>query len=1106
MRKLAIAVAMFLAMTGGILAAGGGPSTDEMARNFISPPDSARPWAYWVWLNGNVTKEGITRDMEEMRRQGISGVLVFQAGDPNTPAGAVFFSQQWNELFLHTLREATRLGMVVAIDLCDGWDSGGPWITKDQANKKLVYSELQVDGVKKLDRLLPLPPVVDDYYHDVAVLAIREKANRPVTPAMVTASSTLEGYVGEWNFYPQDAVDGDPETYWSSAKVALSPSDPTWLAFDYTDALPASGIYVQPGPASGPRECELQSSQDGRTFTSVSRFILEKGQGKRVSFPTVRSRHFRLLMSSDYGEPVQVAEAVLLRQGDEPILRRGIKWWWFKSGNRSFWDYPRQGPAVLGEQYPPDGAVDCTSKEVVDLTSSLDADGHVKWDVPQGRWTILRFGYTLEGQQIRGTSRNTQGGYEADMLDRAGIESHFEHLAMPILAEAKSSGTQVLKYLHIDSYELGADVRGQQPTWSRTFREEFKNRRGYELLPYLPALARRIVDSRDVTNRFLFDMRWTIGDLMAERFWIPYGELAHAQGIDIESETGYGTYPYPHIDGLRTAGNNDLPMGEFWFGTDIMSQFDHWGNDIRTVATAAHVYGRPVVQAESFTSWTHWQEYPESLKPVGDDAFLDGLNRMVFHQYTAQPKLDMKPGWQYGAGTHVDRNITWWEEARGFFQYIGRCSYLLQAGNFDADALYFYGEGVTKFLPSREYLHPALPQGYNFDAINADILLHGLKVDQGKWTLPSGLSYRVLVLPEDGVMSPAVLSRIRELVAEGGVVLGPKPQRPPGLQGYPSADSDLKKLADEMWGDVDGSKVKVRSLGNGKIYSGESLREVFAQQSIAPDFAYRPSANGTTLDFLHRTQGDAELYFVANRHDRNEQAECTFRVSGKRPELWDAVTGESRPASAFKQAGSTTTVPLEFAPYGSLFIIFRQPIGAEVQGEASRNFPAYSSGQELQGPWDVSFDPKWGGPSNAEFAKLVSWTVRPEDGIKYYSGSATYHKSFDLPPAMLGPHARVALDLGDVKYAAQVRLNGKDLGPLWTKPFRLEITDVVRASGNVLEIDVANLWPNRIIGDSRLPPDQRYTHTNVVYTEDTPLWKSGLLGPVKLELIEDKDR
>jgi hypothetical protein len=803
---------------------------------------------------------------------------------------------------------------------------------------------------------------------------------------------------------------------------------------------------------------------------------------------------------------VQVAEAVLLRKGDEPVDRRGVKWWWFKSGNRSFWDYPRQGPSALEEEYPQDGAMDYRSTEVVDLTAFTDADGRLRWDAPAGRWTVLRFGYTLEGQQIRGTSRNTQGGYEADMLDRAGIESHFEHTALPLLADSNATGTHVLTHVHIDSYELGADVHGQQPTWSRNFREEFKQRRGYDLLAYLPAMARRIVDSRDVTNRFLFDVRWTIGDLMAERFWIPYGELAHQHGIKIQSETGYGTYPYPHIDGLRCAGNNDIPMGEFWVGTDIMSQFNPWGNDIRTVATAAHVYGRPLVQAESFTSWTHFQEYPESLKPIGDQAFLDGLNRMVFHQYTAQPMLDMKPGWQYGAGTHFDRNVTWWEEARGFFQYLARCQYLLQKGQFRADALYFYGEGVTKFVPSHEYLRPALPPGYNFDAVDSELLLHGLAIDHGNWTLPSGMSYRVLVLPEDGVMSAAVLRKINDLVQQGGVVAGPKPQHAPGLQNYPQADSELKKLANEMWGDVGGVNVKVRSLGKGKIYSGESMAGVFAQQSMVPDFAYRGSTGGTSLDFLHRSEDDAEVYFVSNRKDRDEQTECTFRVSGKRPELLDPVTGETRPAVAFRQAGDRTTLPLEFAPYGSLFVVFRQTISTDTQGQASRNFPVYSTGGNIQGAWSVHFDPQWGGPAKVDFQNLLSWTARPEDGIKFYSGTATYRKSFDLPPGLSGSHARVALDLGDVKYVAQVRLNGIDLGPLWTKPFRVEITKALKPAGNVLEIDVANLWPNRIIGDSRLPPERRYTHTNIVYTEDTPLWESGLLGPVRLESIEDKGK
>jgi hypothetical protein len=1094
---------MLLVLTGAILAAGNGMNADDLAGNFLAPPDSAKPWTYWMWLNGNVTKEGLTKDLEEMKRQGINGVVVFQTGDGHTPTGAQFLSPQWHELFQHALREAARLGMVVSFNLCDGWDSGGPWITPDQANKKLVYSEFQVDGPINLDHLLPLPPIIDNYYHDVAVLAIREKANRPVTPAMVAASSTLQGYVGEWNFYPQDAVDGDPETFWSSAKNAISADNPAWLELTMDSPLEAETIQIYPGPDSGPRECELQASEDGRTFTRVARFVMEKGKPARVALPPVRSRHFRLLIDSSYGTPVQVAEVALLRHGDQPTLRRGIKWWWFKSGNRSFWDYPRQGPSALEEEYPDDGAVDCLSREVIDLTAFTDADGRLKWAPPRGRWTILRFGYTLEGQRIRGTSLNTQGGYEADMLDRAGIESHFAHTALPILADEAAAGTHVLKDFHIDSYELGADVRGQQPTWSRTFREQFRQRRGYDPLPYLPALARRIVDSRAVTDRFLFDVRWTIGDLMAEQFWIPYGELAHQQGVGVQGETGYGTYPYPHIDGLRTAGSMDLPTGEFWFGTDIMSQFNPWGNVIRTVATAAHVYGRPIVQAESFTAWTHWQEYPASLKPVGDAAFLEGLNRIVFHQYTAQPKLDFKPGWQYGAGTHFDRNLTWWEEARGFFQYLARCQFLLQKGHFTADALYFYGEGVTKFLPSRQYLRPALPPGYNFDAINTDLVMHRLEIHHGRWTLPSGMSYSVLVLPEDGVMSPAALARIRELVEQGGAVFGRKPQRAPGLADYPRSDLELKKLADEMWGDVDGQNVREKSLGKGKIYSGKSLDEFFTAQGLAPDFAFRSGAGGASIEFLHRTEDGAEVYFLSNRDDRDAQAECTFRVAGKRPEIFDPVTGESRAAVAFHQSRGLTSIPLEFAPYGSLFVIFRQAIGEDTQGQGSSNFPVYTSETEISGPWAVSFDPKWGGPPSAEFTTLLSWTKRPEDGIKFYSGTATYHKSFDLPPALRGSHARVALDLGEVKYVAQVRLNGKNLGPLWTKPFRVDITEAIKPSGNVLEIDVANLWPNRIIGDSFLPPDQRYTHTNITYRPDTPLWESGLLGPVKLELVED---
>lgn len=1099
MKKALCVVVVSLVLGGCFMGVSAAETAGDLATGFHSPPDSAKPWAYWWWLNGNVTKVGITRDLEEMKRQGINGVVIFQAGGGDTPRGAQFLSPEWHELFRYALREASRLGMGVSVNLCDGWDSGGPWITRDQANKKLVYSEIQVDGRTKLSQVPPLPPVMDDYYHDVAVVAIPEKPHRPVTPANVTASSTLEGYVGEWNFVPQDVADADPETYWSSAAVRPSSAGPQWLSFQYHQPLAAAEIFVAPGPENGPRECELLASMDGKTYSSVRRFSLEKGRAKRVDFPEIRAKEFRLLIQSAYGTPVRVAEVALLRNGDEPYLRRGIEWWWFKSANRSFWDYPRKGPAALSEEYGDDGALDCRSTEVVDISKYMNADGRIEWDVPQGRWTILRFGYTLEGQRIRAESSGGRGGYEADMLASDAIECQFKNTAVPMLEDSASIGG-VVKYLHIDSYELGADVRGQQPTWSRSFREEFKNRRGYDLLPYLPALARRIVDGREVTDRFFEDFRWTVGDLMAERFWARFGELAHQHGVGIHTETGYGTYPYPHIDGLRCAGNNDVPMGEFWYGTDIMSQFNPWGNVIRSVASAAHIYGRPIVQAESFTAWTHWREFPYALKPVGDEAFVAGLNRVVFHQYTHQPLLDMKPGWQYGAGTHIDRNITWWEEARAFFEYLARCQYLLQKGTFVADALYFYGEGVTKFVPLREYVRPSLPRGYDFDAVNADVLLHRLSVLNGRLVLPGGLSYRVLVLPGDAVMSPAVLRRVKELVAAGALVVGSKPQRVPGLAGFPHSDEALASLGDEVWGNNDGKSVKERNLGKGRIVWGKPIQEVLTSAGIAPDFEFQGRADAS-LDFIHRSAGGAEIYFVTNRKERQELAECTFRVTGKRPEIWDPVTGDTRPAQAFKQVVGRTTLPLDFAPYGSIFVVFRQPIEAKVNGTAARNFPVYTDSEELSGPWTVSFDPKWGGPAKAAFAELVSWTTRPEEGIKYYSGRATYRKSFDLPEPLRNSPRRLALDLGEVKCVARVRLNGKDLGVLWTKPFRVEITQAVKPSGNVLEIDVVNLWPNRIIGDAALPPDKRFTRTNISFKKDDALLESGLLGPVHLEII-----
>ncbi|MBN2024569.1 MAG: discoidin domain-containing protein [Pirellulales bacterium] len=1059
---------------------------------FRAPPAEARPWTYWWWLNSNVTREGITRDLEAMKRQGIQGVMVFNAGGGDTPSGPKFLSPEWKELFAFALSELDRLGMEASVNLCDGWCAGGPWIPAEAANKKLVWSELQTDGSQRLSKILPAPSAFDGFYRDVAVLAYREKTPRPVQPAAVRTNSPYHGPDYEYAWLPDDAADGDPNTMWRP-RVAPTAEAPVLLDFEYSEPLTASSLYLAGDAKGGPRACELQASPDGKTFKTVLSFDAPAGKPQTLGFPETTAKVFRLVIRSVHGPDARVAEMWLLRADDEPYLRPGIKWWLFKSGNRSFWHQPRQGPAVMREEYPPDGAVDCQSAEVVDLTSKMDAQGKLEWDVPEGRWTILRFGYTLEGQRTRCSS--TVIGYEADMLDPLGIETHFKHCAEPILEAAGAHVGKTLKFFHVDSYEIGADVQGQQPTWSAAFVEEFRARRGYDPLPYLPAMARRIVDDRTKTARFLWDVRMTISDLMIERFFGRLSELAHARGVGTHCETGYGTYPHPQFDGLRAAGQNDVTMGEFWWGTDVMTLSDHYANAIRSVASPAHVYGRRIVQAESFTSWVHFQEYPATLKPVGDRAFCDGLNRVMFHQYTHQPNED-RPGYQYFAGTHIDRHVTWWPMAKPFLDYLARCQVFLQNGRFHADVCYFYGEGSAKYVPSKQFLLPPLPPGYNFDCVNADVLLNRTTVRNGRIVVADGPSYRLLVLPTERTMSPAVLGRIGELLEAGAVVLGDRPLRAPGLTNWPACDEELATLAGALWGENPGPSGR-RTVGKGLLVWGQTPGEVLAEIGVPRDFEAGPGNEG--FDFIHRTIDGADVYFVAHQADATKAVECVFRASGRQPELWDPVSGDSRDLAEFSMSDDGRIgVPMTFAPYQSFFVVFRKEPAAVLDGW--RFSPLIKPVAEIAGPWTVAFDPAWGGPEQVVFEKLDDWTARPEEGIKFYSGTATYRNAFDLPDPPAGAGPRRFLDLGKVNHVARVRLNGKDLGVLWTAPWRVDVTDAIKAKGNRLEIEVVNTWLNRLVGDAHLPPEKRLAKTNARYPVGQPLLPSGLLGPVTLQV------
>jgi hypothetical protein len=965
-------------------------AADSLEQGFMNPPNEARLRAYWWWLNGDVTKASIARDLEEMKAKGFGGALICDAdgssqdGNERAPHGPTFLSDQWRELFKHTLREAHRLGLEMSLNIQSGWNLGGPMVKPEDAPKKLVWTETRVAGPNAVETKLPTPTGRDGFYRDLYVLAF------PVKP---------------------DGPKHRPLQNWEQ-KALLKPLVP----FSAPDSRPLFAEF----------------------------------------------------------------------------------------------------PAEPGEE-------DAYAADVLDLTGRFGPDGTLRWDVPAGTWDILRFGYTLNDHCRVSTCSQGWDGYALDPFDAQAFRIYWEAVVEPLLADAGPWAGKTLRYLHTDSWEV------EVANWTGTLREEFRRRRGYDLLPYLPVIAGRIVDSRVVSDRFLSDFRRTMGDLAIANHYQLFRDGAHRHGMQIHPESG-GPHAVP-IDAQQCLGFNDAPMSEFWAWSWRHRVGDTNRFFVKQPASAAHAYGRKLVLAEGFTTiGPHWQETLwDNLKPSFDHALCEGLNLLVWHAFVCSPQEAGMPGIQYFAGTHLNPNSTWWSRSGPFFDYISRCQWMLQQGLFVADAAYYYGDHVPNFTQLKRTDPAQVLPGYDYDVVTEEVVLTRMTVRDGRLVLPDGMSYRVLVLPDRTTISLPVLRKLRELVLAGATIIGPKPVQAGTLRDYPQCDAEVVRLAGELWTGGEGVPPSNRGReardttapGKGRVIQGKTARVVLLADGVLPDFEFTltsgenvPAAPAGTekqaqsillkdvpvLNYLHRCVGDTDIYFVCNSSNGYASASCTFRVTGKRPEIWDPVSGRIRPAAAWSQADGRAVVPLEFAPYGSVFVVFRQPVSTRVAGEAKGNFPTFTPLGELDGPWTVQFDPAWGGPASCQFDSLVSWTQRPEEGIKFYAGTATYHKNFDLPKSARKKGDRLWLDLGNVKELAEVRLNGKSLGVLWAFPFRVDVTDALKASDNKLEVDVVNSWPNRIIGDQSLPPEKRFTRTNIrKLTRETPLMESGLLGPVTLQ-------
>ncbi len=1320
------------------------PSNTPLADRFLNPPHSARPQTWWHWMNGNVSREGITLDLEAMQQIGLGGFQNFDAGT-GIPKGPVqYLSPEWLALKEHTIHEAERLGLEFTMHNCPGWSSsGGPWITPERGMQAMTWSETYLTGGQAVRTKLPRPPGNSEHYQDVAVLAFPALTGEAALTELVSKAT-----VGA------EPVDLKRLTGEDASGVAIKAGEGNsagWLQLDMKAPYAARSlgfITTQAeagGGGFGGPAVTIEASDDGQQFRKLTTTGVTDGF-TLAEFPLINARYFRLSSTQSLRiAHVRLSGAVRLTD-------------WRKKAN---YEFAGVAGSKAHEGEVPAGSVIPLSS-VLNLTGQVDKDGTLTWDAPAGNWTVLRVGFTPTGTMNR-SAPDTGVGLECDKYSAEAITFHFHKMMEQLLPTLAPLAKQGRVGLLIDSYEVGMQ------NWTPRFEQMFQQRNGYDLLRYLPAMTGRLVDSVDTTERFLWDIRRTQADLMADNYYGQLTKLCHQHGLISYTEP----YDRGPMEEMQIGARVDVNMGEFWNGLSTLFQ-NNWTmrRTTKLAASIAHTNGQTkdgfqVVGAEAFTGEpesARWQEYPFGMKALGDKLFSQGLNRIIFHRYAHQPHPTAQPGMTMGPwGIHFDRTNTWWKPARAWIQYLSRCQSLLQQGLFVADLAYFTGEEGNAYAKvSPDDLVPSPPAGYDYDLINGETLLRRATVEDGRLMLPGrgtadGMSYRVLVLQNPKALSLPLLKKLRELVRQGLVIVGNRPERSLGLRDGANGETEFRKIVSELWGSINGTTVTENRLSNGRVCWGKPVADTLQRIAVPADCDITSRSGDAPITYIHRRVGDTDLYFLANQRRTTEEVVGTFRVAGKQPELWDADTGTMTPVGVYDVVGGQTRVPITLEPCGSVFVVFQKPItptnrrvlevrSGQTRLLSTRPFPAASpkrydtadnftislwakpelnimlntggllegiahpwtdyyalyppSGEalygpghatsgltigrngvaiwertgnvpvltlaariplsgwshvaatyqnntpsiwvngklvqagkqasgaivhpglgpvflgdgasfyngdrtepelfaevlsseriaqlaarpapvqrtalvveqgqigtggllfyqngtyalqdntgretaltvrglggpvELDGPWQVSFPPNLGAPASITLPRLVSLHTHADAGVRYFSGTATYRQSFPMPTGALSANNRLLLDLGSVEIIAELRVNGKNAGILWKRPYVADITKLIKAGTNTVEIDVTNGWPNRLIGDAQLadvdkyapgaggsgfaslsggaiqelpdwykqgkpkPADGRVTFaTWKHYTADSPLLPSGLVGPVVL--------
>ena len=1134
MKRIAL---ILLALANAAMAA------DELEKNFTSPPAEARPWVYWFQNNGNLTKDGITADLESMARAGIGGVLYMDVGI-SVPKGPVDFAgPQWRKLFTHTCSEAKRFGLKIDVNNGPGFaGSAGPWITPEMSMQRVVWTETPVTGGQRFTGVLPQPKAGADFYRDIAVLALPVPAaeQSAIPEADMTFSASVPVSQPSKNAT-------SPAPAFVLPRPEGGPASPPFVQVAFSRPATVAEFHANLSGAMRDVIGTLEASDDGTTFRTLRPFKV-RGAKLSIRFEPVQVRALRLTVA-ELNDPKSTRVTVMdVGVSSDYRLEN------FDSKSMAWpgrFASPRFEASATHPSIPEEFRVD--RGQVIDLTAKRDAaSGRLEWDAPPGRWVVLRFGHTSTCASNHVSGPVAGLGLECDKLSREVAQVQYRNLISKLIEENRTLAgpDKTLVSTHIDSWELGSQ------NWTPAMRQEFKARRGYDLLTLLPILTGRVLDSVEASERFLWDFRLTVSEMLCDNYAGELQRLAKRDGLRVSIEA-YGS----PTDDLAYASRCDEPMGEFWSYPRGL-----WGWSCSEMVSAAHVFGKPIIGAEAFTAnpEERWLGHPGNIKDLGDWAFCEGINRFVFSFFSAQPWLSREPGMTMGPwGLHYERTQTWWQQSVAWHRYVTRCQSLLQQGVFVADVAYLNPEGAPSTFDLRGVSsNGPLTSGYRMDACNAEAVLTRMSVREGRIVLPDGMSYRALAIAPMQTMTLALMRKIRALADAGATIIATDkpPVKSPSLSDADAGDAEVEAIGRELW-------------SSGKVLTGKPVTALLLQLGVKPDF----SCVDAKLRFIHRKIGDAEVYFVANPDPKAVSARTTFRVAGRQPEFWWPQTGEMRDATMFDQKDGTTTLRLNLESHGSVFVVFRKPVaGADdrivsitrdgkdvtaqvavdvmhglisesgdytlttASGKSIQQTVNLPPSQELAGPWTVKFDPKWGGPGKKDeggvrkdeslpviFDKLEDWSKRPEPGIKYYSGTARYTAKFMMPVSK-SPGTRVYLDLGQVAVMARVHVNGRDVGIAWKPPFRLDITEALRAGENRLEVDVANLWINRLIGDAQLPEDSererngvlkswpvwlqegkpsptgRYTFTTApLWKKNEPLVESGLIGPVKLDSVSD---